>query len=183
VIDYNPFANDLTKVELIKVISKEPLKMETFVAGSGGTISGGSGKEEKPLLEKAQTRSNVFPAKNGKVQGSGNYIGEGSMDFMVRGDNNRIGVGSRNVTIIGDGNSVRPSLHNVTILNCTGIEAISSNQTFVNNRQQESSEVLDGGLDTVRPIGGGTNIFTVDGGLNIVQAQFSESSIYILEGN
>tara|TARA_R110001599_G_scaffold110671_4_gene274684 strand:+ start:2027 stop:4705 length:2679 start_codon:yes stop_codon:yes gene_type:complete len=183
VLDYNPFDNDLTKVELIKVISKEPLKMETFVAGSGGTISGGSGKEKRPILRKAQTRSNVFPAKNGKVQGKGNYVGEGSMDFMVRGDNNSIGVGSRNVTIVGDRNSVRPSLHNVTILNCSGVSATRSNQTFVNNREQESSEILEGGENEVRDLDGGTNIFTVDGGENIVQTQFSQSSIYLVEGN
>lgn len=183
VMNYNPFDNDLTKVELIKVITKEPLKSETFGVGTGGVISGGSGVEKRPRLEKSQSRRNSFPPKNGKVRGSGNIIGEGSVDFMVKGNDNRVGTGSQNVTIIGDNNTVIPSLRNVTILNSSGVTATRSNQTFVNNREQESSEVLEGGEDEVRALDGGTNIFTVDGGEDTVQAQFSESSIYIIDGN
>ena len=182
-MNYNPFDNDLTKVELIKVITKEPLKSETFGVGTGGVISGGSGVEKRPKLEKSQSRRNSFPPKNGKVRGSGNIIGEGSVDFMVKGNDNRVGTGSQNVTIIGDNNTVNPSLRNVTILNSSGVTATRSNQTFVNNREQESSEVLEGGEDEVRALDGGTNIFTVDGGEDIVQAQFSETSIYIIDGN
>jgi hypothetical protein len=34
----------------------------------------------------------------------------------------------------------------------------------------------------VRALNGGTNVFTVDGGEDIVQTQFSDSAIYTIEG-
>ena len=68
------------------------------------------------------------------------------------------------------------------MINTNGITVTDSNVTFINGNQQENREVLDGSKDEVRALNGGTNIFTVDGGENIVQEQFSNSAIYIIEG-
>jgi hypothetical protein len=183
VMNYNPFGNDLTKVELIKIITKEPLKMETFTVGSNGTTPDAGGVVKRPRLEKTFKNNNQAPIYGGVVKGRNNTIADGVTSFMVRGDGNEVGVGCANITITGDNNTVNPSLRNVTIINSNGVTATRSNQSFMNNRQQESSEVLEGGEDEVRALDGGTNIFTVDGGEDIVQAQFSESSIYIVNGN
>tara|TARA_R110002110_G_scaffold153552_1_gene347025 strand:- start:20411 stop:23188 length:2778 start_codon:yes stop_codon:yes gene_type:complete len=182
IMDYNPFSEGLTKVELIKVITKEPLKVETFNVGSGGTTGTAGNIEKKPINRRSLKNGNSLPLFGGVVRGTDNRIEDGVTSFMVQGNRNRIKKGSEDITISGDDNTVEGGLRGVRLINTNGVTVTESNVTFVNNRQQESSEVLDGGLDTVRRIGGGSNIFTVDGGLNIVQAQFSETSIYIVEG-
>ena len=73
-------------------------------------------------------------------------------------------------------------LHNVQLINTNGVIVTESNKTFVNGKEQDNVEVLDGGLNEVRALNGGTNIFTVDGGEDIVQTQFSEIAIYTIEG-
>ena len=185
IMDFNPFSENLTKVELIKIISKEEIKSETFVLGTGGTIGGGTGSiiEKKPTNKRANKNGNYAPLFGGIVKGRDNTIEDGVTSFMVQGNRNRVKYGAEDITITGDDNIIEEGVTRVRLINTNGAHITESNITMINNRQQESSEVLDGGLDTVRPIGGGTNIFTVDGGLNIVQAQFSESSIYIVEGN
>ena len=182
IMDYNPFSEGLTKVELIKVITKEPLKVETFNVGSGGTTGTAGNIEKKPINRRSLKNGNSLPLFGGVVRGTDNTVEDGVTSFMVQGNRNRIKKGSEDITISGNDNTVEGGLRSVRLINTNGVTVTESNITFVNNRQQESSEVLDGGLDTVRRIGGGSNIFTVDGGLNIVQAQFSESSIYIIEG-
>jgi len=178
IMDYNPFSEGLTKVELIKVITKEPLKFESTPIGGGGGVA----KPIRPITKRSLKNGNSLPLFGGVVRGTDNTIEDGVTSFMVQGNRNRIKKGSEDITISGDDNTVEGGLRSVRLINTNGVTVTESNVTFVNNRQQESSEVLDGGLDTVRRIGGGSNIFTVDGGLNIVQAQFSETSIYIVEG-
>ena len=182
VMNYNPFNDDLTKVELIKVITKEPLKSRTFEVGTGGTVQGGSGVEKRPTTRKSLKNGNRSPLFGGIVRGKDNEVEEGVTSFMVQGNRNKVKKGSRDVTIIGDDNTVEEGVTAVRLINTNGVTVTDSNVTFVNNRQQESSDVLEGGLDEVRDLNGGTNIFTVDGGLNTVQTQFSETSIYLIEG-
>lgn len=179
IMDYNPFNEGLTKVELIKVITKEPLKFESTPIGGGGGVAG----PIRPITKRQRKNGNYSPLFGGIVKGRNNTVEDGVTSFMVQGNRNRVKTGSTDITISGDDNTVEEGLRGVRLINTSGVTVTESNVTFINNRQQESSEVLDGGLDTVRRIGGGSNIFTVDGGENIVQAQFSETSIYIVEGN
>jgi hypothetical protein len=185
VMDYNPFGDDLTKVELIKIIVREDVKAETFGVGTVGTIGGGSGSinEKRPINKRRLKNGNYSPLFGGVVRGKDNTVEDGVTSFLVQGNRNRVKTGSTDITISGDDNIVEGGLRGVRLINTNGVTVTESNVTFVNNRQQESSEVLDGGLDTVRRIGGGGNIFTIDGGEDIVQAQFSETSIYLIEGN
>jgi len=186
VMDYNPFGNDLTKVELIKVITKEPLKRETFTVGSGGTVGGGVGGgviEKKPINRKNKKNGNSAPLFGGVVRGYNNTVEDGVIPFFVQGSRNKIKAGASDITIIGNNNTVEGGVTRVRLINTDGATITESGTTFINGRQQEAGAVVDGGENTVRPIGGGTNIFTVDGGLNIVQAQFPQISIYTLEGN
>jgi hypothetical protein len=181
IMDFNPFNEDLTKVELIKVITKEPLKFEsTPIGGGGGT---GPIGPIRPIIKRQRKNGNYSPLFGGVVRGNDNTVEDGVTSFMVQGNRNRVKTGSEDITISGDDNIVEGGLRGVRLINTNGVTVTESNVTFVNNRQQESSEVLEGGEDEVRAINGGTNIFTVDGGEDIVQAQFSETSIYIIEGN
>ena len=69
------------------------------------------------------------------------------------------------------------------LINTNGVIVTSSNTTYINGKEQDNVGVLEGVLNEGRALNGGTNIFTVDGGEDIVQAQFSETAIYIIEGN
>ena len=185
ILDYNPFGEDLTKVELFKVILKEELKAEKFTVGSGGTIGGGSGSinEKRPINKRRLKNGNQSPLFGGLVKGSDNKVEEGVTGFLVQGDRNKVKSYANNVTIIGNDNTVEEGVTRVRLINTNGVTVTESGTTYINNVEQTSSEVLEGGEDTVRSLNGGTNIFTVDGGEDIVQAQFSETSIYIVEGN
>lgn len=182
IMDYNPFDNDLTKVELIKVITKEPLKFESTPIGGGGTGDGGPIGPIRPIRKQGKKNGNYSPLFGGFVRGNDNTVEDGVTSFMVQGNSNMVKSGSTDVSIIGNDNIVEGGLTSVRLINTNGAHITESNITMINNRQQESSEVLEGGEDEVRAINGGTNVFTVDGGLNIVQTQFSETSIYIVEG-
>jgi hypothetical protein len=179
VMNYNPFKEGLTKVELIKI--KEPV---TFSKGRKNLNSGGYlGLERLPSPStEIKTNGNKYPPFQGKVSGRDNTVGHSVTAFKVVGSNNRIGEGSRNIVILGDGNEVVGGLHNVQLINTNGVTITDSNVTFVSGKQQENRDILEGGENTVRALNGGTNIFTVDGGEDIVQTQFSDSAIYIIEG-
>ena len=180
IMDYNPFGEDLTKVELIKVITKEPLKFETTPIGGGG---GGVAGPIRPITKRGKKNGNYSPLFGGFVRGNDNTVEDGVTSFMVQGNRNRVKKGSEDITIIGSDNTIEDGVTRVKLINTNGVTITESGVTFINNEQEVSRSVVDGGENTVRPLNGGTNIFTVDGGLNTVQAQFSETSIYILEGN
>ena len=179
VMNYNPFKEGLTKVELIKI--KEPV---TFQKKSKSLNSGGLiGKERMPNSStEIRTNGNRYPPFQGKVNGRDNSVGYSVSAFNIVGSNNTIGEGSRNVVILGDRNEVVGGLHNVQLINTNGVIVSESNTTFINGKQQENRDVLDGSKDSVRALDGGTNVFTVDGGEDIVQKQFSDNAIYIVEG-
>lgn len=180
VMNYNPFKEGLTKVELIKI--KEPV---TFQKSDKNLNAGGYlGSEQMPSPStEIKTNGNKYPPFQGKVSGSGNNIGQSVTAFKVVGSRNTIGEGSKNITIFGNDNEIAGGLHNVQLINTNGVIVTSSNTTYINGKEQDNVEVLEGGLNEVRALNGGTNIFTVDGGEDIVQTQFSETAIYIIEGN
>jgi hypothetical protein len=182
IMNYNPFNESLTKVELINI--KEPVRfIETHLElGKNGVIEDGLNKVKLPNVKQLKRSSNIFPDFAGSVQGRNNRVGEGSVKFIIQGDNNVVGGGTKNVTIFGNDNEVDAGLHNVQLINSNGVHIQESNTVYVNGKPQDNLEVLDGGEDTVRSLYGGTNIFTVDGGEDIVQTQFSDSAIYLIEG-
>ena len=183
VMNYNPFDNSLTKVELFKVITKEELKRESFGVGTGGVVTGGSGIERRPVTAKTKKDGNQYPLKSGFVRGENNLVEDGVTNFMLQGRNNHVKSGSADITIIGNDNVVEEGLTGIRLINTNGATITRSNVTLINNREQSSSAVIEGGDNEVRALDGGTNIFTVDGGLNTVQTQFSETSIYLIDGN
>jgi hypothetical protein len=175
VMNYNPFKEGLTKVELIKVKDVVRFNNESKDLNSGGFL----GKERMPNPStEIKTNGNKYPPFQGKVSGRENSVGHSVTAFKVVGSNNTIGEGSRNIVILGDRNEVIGGLHNVQLINTNGVTITESNTTFINGKQQENRDVLDGSKDSVRALNGGTNIFTVDGGEDIVQTQFSDSAIY-----
>jgi hypothetical protein len=144
VMNYNPFKEGLTKVELIKI--KEPV---TFSKGSKNLNSGGFlGAERLPNPStEIKTNGNKYPPFQGKVSGRENNVGHSVTAFKVVGSNNTIGEGSRNIVILGDGNEVKGGLHNVQLINTNGVTITESNTTFINGKQQENRDVLDGSKD------------------------------------
>jgi hypothetical protein len=179
VMNYNPFKEGLTKVELIKVKDVVTFNHKNKDLNSGGFL----GKERMPNPStEIKTNGNRYPAFQGKVSGRENSVGHSVTAFKIVGSNNTISEGSKNITIFGDNNEVAGGLHNVQLINSNGLRITDSNVTFVNGKEQENRDVLDGGENTVRALNGGTNIFTVDGGEDIVQTQFSDSAIYTIEG-
>lgn len=182
VMNYNPFKEGLTKVELIKIKEPVTFSRSNYQLGKPAKVDDALGKFDAPIVKKGKRSSNVYPDFVGGVHGQNNRVGEGSTKFSIQGNNNTIGEGSNNITIFGNDNRVAGGLHNVQLINTNGVIVTESNKTFVNGKEQDNVEVLDGGENEVRALNGGTNIFTVDGGEDIVQTQFSEIAIYTIEG-
>ena len=181
--DYNPFKEGLTKVELFKVIVKEPLKVDTFQVGISRKIADGLGKVNAPVMKKMQRSGNLYPQFNGgKVSGKRNRVGDSTTTFMVQGSDNVIGEGSSNITIIGDRNQVGPGLHNVRIIGTDGATVSRSNVTYINGEEQVNGYIIEGGEDDVRATTAGGTVYVVDGMADEVQEQYGESSIYVLDG-
>jgi hypothetical protein len=179
VMNYNPFKEGLTKVELIKIKEAVTLKKSDRSLNAGGYL----GKEKMPSPStEIKTNGNKYPSFQGKVSGAENNVGQSVTAFKVVGSRNSIGEGSKNITIFGNDNQVAGGLHNVQLINTNGVIVTQSNTTYINGKEQDNVEVLEGGLNEVRALNGGTNIFTVDGGEDIVQTQFSEIAIYTIEG-
>jgi hypothetical protein len=179
VMNYNPFKEGLTKVELIKIKEAVTFQKSEKSLNSGGYL----GKEKMPSPStEIKTNGNKYPPFQGKVSGADNRVGDSVTAFKIVGSRNTIGEGSKNITIFGNDNEVAGGLHNVQLINTNGVIITESNKTFVNGKEQDNVEILDGGLNEVRALNGGTNIFAVDGGEDIVQTQFSEIAIYNIEG-
>jgi hypothetical protein len=182
VMNYNPFKEGLTKVELIKIKEPVTFSKSDYKLGKTAKIEDSLGKVRAPNVGNLKRSNNTFPDFAGSVRGKNNRVGAGSSKFVINGDYNFIGNGSTNINISGDNNEVFGGLHNVQLINTNSVTITESNTTFINGKQQENRDVLDGGENTVRALNGGTNIFTVDGGKDIVQTQFSDSAIYLIEG-
>ena len=181
--DYNPFKEQLTKVELFKVIVKEPLEVDTFQVGQPKKISDGLAKVNAPVVKKLQRSGNVYPQFNGgKVSGKRNRVGDSTTTFMVQGSDNKVGEGSSNITIIGDRNEVGPGLHNVRIIGTDGAKVNRSNVTIINGEEQMNGYIIEGGEDEIRATDAGGTIYVVDGMEDEVQIQYGDSSIYTIDG-
>jgi hypothetical protein len=179
VMNYNPFKEGLTKVELIKVKDAVTFNKRDKNLNAGGYLE----KEKMPSPStEIKTNGNKYPPFQGKVSGAENNVGQSVTAFKVVGSRNTIGEGSKNITIFGNDNEVIGGLHNVQLINTNGVIITQSNTTYINGKEHDNVEVLDGGENEVRALNGGTNIFTVDGGEDIVQTQFSEIAIYTIEG-
>jgi hypothetical protein len=181
--DYNPFKEQLTKVELFKVIVKEPLEVDTFQVGQPKKISDGLAKVNAPVVKKLQRSGNVFPQFNGgKVSGKRNRVGDSTTTFMVQGSDNKVGEGSSNITIIGDRNEVGPGLHNVRIIGTDGAKVSRSNVTIINGEEQMNGYIIEGGEDEIRATDAGGTIYVVDGMEDQVQEQYGDIAIYVVDG-
>ena len=181
--DYNPFKEGLTKVELFKVIVKEPLKIDTFQVGISKKIDDGLGKVNSPVVKKLQRSGNIYPQFNGgTVSGKRNRVGDSTTTFMVQGSDNVIGEGSSNITIIGDRNEVGGGLHNVRIIGTDGATVSRSNVTYMNGEEQVNGYIIEGGEDVIRATTAGGIVYVVDGMADEVQEQYGESSIYVVDG-
>lgn len=180
VMDYNPFKDGLTKVELLKVLQLEPFAAIEVSTGRGKS-GGGTFKlleiEQSPTVESPElaNNGNRFPPFQGRVDGRGNFIHSSVTSFEVKGDRNRIGAGTSNVLIIGSDNVVGAGLHNVTIINGTGVTVSRSNVTVINGAETVLfGGIIEGSRDEVRAIGAPSPIFVIDGGGDVVSDTFAD---------
>lgn len=179
VLDYNPFNNGLTKVELIKALQLEPFKAVEFNGASGGRPRGSSRImiEQSPKITDTMRgrNGNISPSFVGDVSGFDNKIDGTATSFSVKGDRNKIGAGTTNVLIVGSDNVVGAGLHNVTILNGTGVVVSKSNVTIINGAETVLfGGIIEGSEDEVRAIGAPSPIFVIDGGEDVVSDTFAD---------
>lgn len=179
VMDYNPFKEGLTKIELIKALRLEPFKAVEFDGTSGGRPRGSYRMmvEQSPIATDTMRgrNGNISPSFVGEVSGFDNRIDGTATAFTVKGDRNRIGAGTSNVLIIGSDNVVGSGLHNVTIINGTGVTVSRSNVTVINGAETVLfGGIIDGSEDEVRAIGAPSPIFTIDGGEDVVSDTFAD---------
>ena len=181
--NYNPFKDQLTRVELIKVIDQPDFKATPDIK-TLGTTGSGIVRERNPIgRSNAKRNLNDYDPVNGSVRGKGNRVGPDVIDFMINGDNNTIGDASRNVVIQGNNNRVAPRLRNVTITGTSNVTVEDSNVTYQNGVRQSQRGIVDGGLNTVTPLDAGTTTRLVDSGNNVVQNDSGHSDIYTIDGN
>lgn len=180
VIDYNPFSDDLTKVELLKVLDLDPFKKIEFSLVKGREQRMGSSLAEieqgpsspDPIRQRS---GNIAPEFQGTVKGTGNTIHGTAVGFNVTGNRNTIGAGTQNVTIVGNENTVADGLYNVTILSTTGYTATKSNVTVINGGEVVLfGGVIEGGEDEVRSLTAASPIFVIDGGEDTVTNIFAD---------
>ena len=141
VMNYNPFKEGLTKVELIKI--KEPVTFQKSEKslGSGGYL----GTEKMPSAStEIKTNGNKYPAFQGKVSGADNNVGQSVTAFKVVGSRNSIGEGSKNITIFGNDNQVAGGLHNVQLIKTYGVIVTNSKVKYFNGTEQDYGEGLAG---------------------------------------
>jgi hypothetical protein len=130
VIDYNPFSEGLTTVELLKVLDKEPLEVDTLAVGTVGTMRMADVEVGAPY----PIRHERFPRAQGKSIGIGNRIAADVRQFMVHGNGNMIGEASYNIMIQGDDNHVAAGVHNVNIINSSDQSVTESNVTIIDGK-------------------------------------------------
>jgi hypothetical protein len=136
IMDYNPFKEGLTKVELFKVLDVVQTEVDVFTVGSIGSVGTGSDNELKPNVGRKAKQLSQYNSYNGKVNGSKNTVSPNAKNFKVIGSENFIGDSSRNVSIIGDGNYVASGLENVVIINSDNQEVYESNITIIEGKLQ-----------------------------------------------
>ncbi len=171
IMNYNPFSDGLTKVELIKVRDVIPFVATTFTNGTGGTVGSGLNWEDRPVTNRtSKTSSNELPEFQGTVNGRFNRVSSAAFGYGITGNYNYIGDGSYNVTIIGNRNAVVNGAYNVTIINTEGVTVGQSNVTVLDGEFTYPISVIDGGFDIALDPNDQSLIRVVDGGFNIVQA-------------
>lgn len=145
IIDYNPTANEVTQVELIKI--KEGVDFVS-VSGVGGGGNGYGGVSYPfPFDESGggfypvnQQDGSVYNPQAGQTaKGKNNIIDAAAINTLVYGNNNFVGASSGVALINSDNNIIYPGLSNVTLINSSGVTVTSSNQTYVNGALQSSS--------------------------------------------
>lgn len=183
VMNYNPFSEGLTKVELIKVRDINPMAVGSFTLGGAGVVGTEIDAEDFPVVGNVTLRNgNMFPEFQGTVTGQRNRVSEQASGFNVIGSDNFIGNGSLNVTIFGSRNRVMFGASNVNLINTNDVDVSESNVTYVNNEQQDvgimqatltipSAQILTGnstpiafGIQT--PTGYAVKVLALDGTLD-----------------
>lgn len=140
IMNYNPFKEGLSRVELFKVVEVNPQKNSFFKTGFVGDVSDGGTTEVKPTNNRIKRlNSNVYPQFQGKISGVKNKVGGSSMSFKIVGDENVIGEGTRNISILGSNNVVISGIENVVIINSDNQEVYESNTTIIDGKVAPSA--------------------------------------------
>ena len=137
--DYNPFKDELTKVELIKVLDLVEQPYEVFTVGRQGSVGG----EQYPTNKhEAKLNRNQFKQFGGSVNGKRNKVNDSATAFKVLGDDNFIGAASKNVTILGNGNEVINGASNVVIINSDNQKVAGDNVTIIDGQTYKNWEYI-----------------------------------------
>lgn len=164
IMNYNPFKEDLTKVELIKIKDVVNFEADSFVAGTNGVTGVKGNLEPRPTTGKTTGLNGNISHIGGSVDGINNSVSSSVSGYKVIGDNNHISAGSKNVTILGNNNSVIQGASNVQIINSNNVIATESNVTYINGFKSYVIDTIDGGDGVALPRCSKSLVRLVDGG-------------------
>jgi hypothetical protein len=177
--DYNPTADELTKVELILI--KDGVD---FVATSGT----GSAAIEFPFDESGggffnpefQDGNLYNPQANQTVTGKDNIVDATAINVIISGDNNVVGSDTSGVVLFNSVNNVvYPGLTNVVLINSSGVTVTESNVTYVGGVAINSDWSLAGNAGTTA----GTNfIGTTDAQDLVIKTNNTERARILTTG-
>ena len=160
IIDYNPLSNDLTKVELIKIvegvefIAEEEVIPIVLTAGEANDIA-----TTFNTLPNYTTNNyngsygsgvvgddNIIGAGSdgSEIVGSNNRIAENSPNTNISGDNNLVGNDSTNIIIQGSNNTVLPNIENSGVIGANDKTITQSNEFYIGNLHIVDGVALEG---------------------------------------
>ena len=114
--NYNPLDEVSTKVELIKLLTKNPFTPTSYVISDTPTVSAGV---------------DILSAKLNSSINSGTNIQNKGTNCIAIGENIVIPEGCENITAIGNNLSFASGVSNVSVINSSDLEIVDSNVNYV----------------------------------------------------
>ncbi len=157
IVEYNPFANGLTKVELIKIpdgLTNYRITVPRSTRNLGGSFYGPGHYHDRIIGNNNHfdgpttlLGDNNFVSGLGNVLGNNNIITGATTSYSVIGNNNSI-IGNSRSMIVGDGNVITSGITGVTLLNINNYTATTNNETVTENLNVTSTLNVGGHLIT-----------------------------------
>jgi len=160
IIDYNPLSNDLTKVELIKIVEGVEFVAEdevipivlTATENNDIATDNNTIPNYRTTNQDGSYASTITGADNvigtgsdgSEVNGSNNRIAEDSPNTNINGDNNLVGNGSTNIIIQGSNNRIVSNVENSGIIGVNNKTITQSNEFYIGNLHIVDGVALEG---------------------------------------
>ena len=201
ITDYNPLEENLTKVELLRLVNygqtsgnisvnqqsvnlNHGIIKSLPVSGNTGANSGAAigkviGNTINHNLITGQVNTTTTTSTNNIIAGNGNQLTSGLVSAIIAGDNNQITGNSSKVVVIGDNNTATGLLHHSLVLgsNLTGLTTNSVNSHNLNliNSIEDSGTIKLNGNNLIEFSESGMTFNTpIFNGINFITAGTDE---------